>query len=119
MITKLEPNQIFVFGSNLAGNHAGGGALYAKEHFGAIEGRGMGLQGQSYAFPTLNSDLKQLDFRTMNVYRDEFYRVAKENPDKEFLLTAVGTGIARYSTEWMKHLFQNPPKNVILPEEFK
>ena len=34
-ITRLEPNEIFVFGSNLAGFHGGGAARIAYEHFGA------------------------------------------------------------------------------------
>ena len=51
-ITKLNKNEIFVFGSNLAGMHAGGAARQAVDHFGAIMGQGVGLQGQSYAIPS-------------------------------------------------------------------
>ena len=34
-ITRLEPDEIFVFGSNLAGFHGGGAARIAYEKFGA------------------------------------------------------------------------------------
>ena len=50
-ITSLEPNEIFVFGSNLRGMHGGGAAYIAYRKFGAIMGQGVGLQGQSYAIP--------------------------------------------------------------------
>ena len=48
-ITELKPNEIFLFGSNLAGSHGGGAARLAYNRFGAIWGKGEGLQGQSYA----------------------------------------------------------------------
>lgn len=48
-ISKLKQNEVFVFGSNKAGNHVGGAARVAVEKFGAIMGHGEGLQGQSYA----------------------------------------------------------------------
>ena len=52
-ITHLEKNEIFVFGSNLAGAHGGGAAYIAYRKFGAIWGQGVGLQGQSYGIPSL------------------------------------------------------------------
>ena len=53
-ITHLKENEIFVFGSNLAGAHGGGAARIAYEKFGAIWGQGVGLQGQSYGIPTMH-----------------------------------------------------------------
>ena len=41
-ITSLRPNEIFVFGSNLQGIHAGGAARIARLHFGAVMGQGIG-----------------------------------------------------------------------------
>lgn len=52
-ISTLQPGQIFVFGSNRFGHHAGGAARWALDHFGAEWGNGEGLQGQSYAIPTM------------------------------------------------------------------
>jgi len=52
-ITELQPNEIFVFGSNLKGMHGGGAAYIAYRKFGAVMGQGVGLQGQSYAIPTM------------------------------------------------------------------
>ena len=118
MITSLKPNQIFVFGSNLAGKHIGGAALQAKEQFGAEEGVGEGLTGQAYAFPTLNEQFEQRSFGELYVSLNELYRVAKENPDKEFLLTKVGCGIAQFPEEQMKDLFSNAPANIIKPDDW-
>ena len=52
-ISSLQPGQIFVFGSNAQGMHAGGAARFALDRFGAIWGQGEGIQGQSYAIPTM------------------------------------------------------------------
>lgn len=46
----LKSNEVFVFGSNLAGQHLGGAALLAKEKFGAELGVGEGMTGQCYDF---------------------------------------------------------------------
>ena len=46
-ITRLEPNEIFVFGSNLAGFHGGGAAHIAYEQFGAEWGVGVGRTGNA------------------------------------------------------------------------
>lgn len=52
-IDTLMDNEVFVFGSNLAGMHGGGAARVAHLRFGAVLGKGVGLQGQSYAIPTM------------------------------------------------------------------
>ena len=46
-ITSLKENEIFVFGSNLAGAHGGGAARLAYERFGAVWGEGVGLHGHT------------------------------------------------------------------------
>ena len=81
MITSLAKNHIFVFGSNLAGRHAGGAAKQAAESFGAEEGIGEGLTGQAYAFPTLDAYLNQRSDSALKWSVAELYRVAKANPD--------------------------------------
>lgn len=117
MITHLKPNQVFVFGSNTLGAHGGGAALFAK-NFGAEDGVGEGMTGQTYAFPTLDEHYQKRPREALEASRDRLYRVVRDNPEKDFLLTPVGTGIAGYTAEEMKSLFKNPPKNLILPKEF-
>ena len=49
---------IFVFGSNLAGRHGAGAALYAARKYGAKYGVGVGRTGDAYALPTKDENLK-------------------------------------------------------------
>ena len=66
-ISELKENEIFVFGSNLAGAHGGGAARFAYERFGAVWGEGVGLHGQTYAIPTMQGGVD-----TIKPYVDEF-----------------------------------------------
>ncbi len=43
-ITSLKEDEVFVFGSNLAGIHGGGAAKVAYQKFGAVMGQGVGIQ---------------------------------------------------------------------------
>lgn len=112
MIDELLPNQIFVFGSNRMGHHIGGAAKLAFDKFDAVWGMAEGLFGQSYAFPTLGYNMQQVTMQQLEASRDSLYACAIRNPDKEFLLTPVGTGIAGFSIEEVAPLFENMPTNV-------
>lgn len=114
-ITSLQPNEIFVFGSNLQGKHLGGAARVAHKNFGAIYGQGVGLQGQSYAIPTMQGDVE-----TITPYVDEFITFAKQHPELTFLVTRIGCGIAGFEPTEIAPLFRQalPLTNVILPEDF-
>ena len=109
-ITELKENEIFVFGSNIQGNHAGGAARTAVEKFGAIMGQGVGLQGQSYAIPTMEG------LESLIKHVNEFIEFTKNNPQLTFYLTKVGCGIAGYEEHRIKPLFSDTPSNVIKPE---
>ena len=56
-IDMLEKDEIFVFGSDLAGKHLGGAAKAAHNKFGAQWGVGVGLTGQAYAIPTMQGSI--------------------------------------------------------------
>ena len=114
-ITELKPNEIFVFGSNLAGAHGGGAARLAYERFGAIWGQGVGLQGQSYAIPTMQGGVE-----TIKPYVDEFIRFAKQHPEQKFLVTKIGCGIAGFKVDEIAPLFYHAidSENIVLPKEF-
>lgn len=115
-ITKLRPNEVFVFGSNLAGNHAGGAARQAFDSFGAKYGVGEGTTGHCYAFPTLDRNFNKLSVERLKQARDNLYVSATANPNLVFLLTKVGCGIADYPEEEMKALFVDAPNNIVKPE---
>ena len=114
-ITELNPNEIFVFGSNLAGSHGGGAARVAYNRFGAVWGQGVGLQGQSYAIPTMQGGVE-----TIKPYVDEFMEFAKQHPEYKFLVTRIGCGIAGFTDEEIAPLFKQAIdlENVILPKDF-
>lgn len=114
-ITDLKPCEIFVFGSNLAGAHAGGAARLAFDRYGAVWGQGVGLQGHCYAIPTMQGGVE-----TIKPYVDEFIAFASEHHEYKFLVTRIGCGIAGFSSKEMAPLFQkaiNLP-NVFLPRDF-
>lgn len=114
-ISALNPGEIFVFGSNLAGAHGGGAAHIACQRFGAIWGQGVGLQGQSYAIPTMQGGVE-----TIKPYVDEFILFAEQHPEYKFLVTRIGCGIAGFRDEEIAPLFAAAldVENVILPREF-
>jgi len=85
---------IFVFGSNLAGRHGKGAALYALKNYGAIYGQGEGLQGQSYAIPTKDRNILPLPLSEIHKYIGNFAFYARDNPDLHFALTPIGCGLA-------------------------
>ena len=114
-IGSLEENEIFVFGSNLQGMHGGGAARVAHEKFGAIWGEGIGLQGQSYAIPTMHGGVDAIA-----PYVNDFIAFAKEHPELKFLVTEIGCGIAGFRISEMAPLFKEALKmeNIYLPERF-
>ena len=111
-ITSLEPNEIFVFGSNLKGMHGGGAAYIAYRKFGAIMGQGVGLQGQSYGIPTMQGGVE-----TIRPYVDEFIEFAKQHPELTFLVTRIGCGIAGFTDDEISPLFAEAHgvENIVLP----
>lgn len=115
MITRLGENEVFVFGSNLAGMHAGGAARVAVNKFGAVWGQGVGMQGQSYAIPTMQGGVE-----TIRPYVDEFIAYASQHPELKFLVTPIGCGIAGFTSREIAPLFADalPLRNVILPRDF-
>ena len=118
-VEYLGPNEVFVFGSNLLGQHGGGAAHLAFKKFGAKWGRSgaEGLHGQSYAFPTLNINMNKQSQEVLEASRDRLFECAKENKDLVFFVTKLGCGIAGFSEEEIKPLFgKNTPKNIILPK---
>lgn len=114
-ITKLKKNQIFVFGSNIAGQHGGGAARFAMQNFGAVWGEGVGRTGQCYAIPTMHGGID-----TIGPYVHDFISYAADHPELEFLVTPIGCGIASFSEDEMAILFLDALSygNIVLPKKF-
>ena len=115
-ITSLQPNEVFVFGSNLAGFHGGGAAHIAYKLFGAQWGVGVGPTGQCYAIPTMQGGID-----TIRPYVDDFITYANQHPEKLFLVTRIGCGIAGFTDEQIAPLFKSAIEmdNVAIPNRWK
>jgi len=115
VINSLADNEVFVFGSNLRGWHQGGAAKHAQRYFGAVWGQGVGLQGQSYAIPTMQGGVE-----TIKPYVDDFIIFAQAHPELRFLVTRIGCGIAGFKDKEIAPLFANAldVRNIMLPLEF-
>ncbi len=111
--------KIFVFGSNLAGRHGKGAALYAKKYHGAIYGQGVGIQGESYAIPTKDGRMRTLPLHEIEDYVNDFKEYARRHPEMTFQLTPIGCGLAGYKPIDIAPMFEDAPENVIRPIEFR
>lgn len=125
LIEKLEPNQIFVFGSNTQGRHSAGAAKFALNKCGAIYGQAIGLQGQSYAIITKDLTKKvhpSIPESFIILQIKELYKYANNHPELEFLIAYSGTrtNLNGYSpTEMAKMFFsENIPNNIVFEENF-
>lgn len=108
-------SMIFVFGSNLAGRHGKGAALWAKEKCGVVYGVGVGRTGNSYAIPTKDAKLNSLPLDIIRKFVGEFLQYAQEHPELEFFVTRVGCGLAGYTDQDIAPMFAGAPKNCTLP----
>lgn len=109
---------VFVFGSNLAGRHGKGAALWARQHRGAIYGQGVGRQGNAYAIPTKDHQLRVLPLLAIQAHVTEFLDYARQRPSTAFELTPIGCGLAGYRPAQIAPMFVNAPANVQLPNAF-
>lgn len=113
-IGNLKQNEIFVFGSNSEGKHTGGAARLALK-WGAIMGEEEGIQGQTYAIPTMFSTTKYI-----KEYVLDFIDFAIKHPEYTFLVTEIGCGIAGFSAKDIAPLFKSAVQvnNIHLPKRF-
>jgi len=114
----LKENEVFVFGSNLAGRHGAGAALTAKDVFGAEPGIGYGPTGRCFAIPTKDYQLRSLPLQIIGAFVADFLKYARANKNTWFVVTPIGCGLAGYKPEQIAPMFLGKPLNVILPEEF-
>lgn len=120
-VVSLEEGQVFVFGSNLIGYHAGGASLLAMQRFGAVWGQAEGPQGKCYAIPV---DIRGEAVDNVSAYMkrhiDKFLDYAKDHPEKFFAVIRVGCGVAGFDEEFMAPFFKEAleMKNVSLPKSF-
>lgn len=119
-IDRLTDSQLFVYGSNIAGKHGAGAAKYAHKKFGASWGRCHGFDNQSYGIPTKDAQLNVLPLERIAKYVQNMIDDARNYPEKTFLVTKIGCGLAGYKPEQIAPLFKDAidVENVHLPQEF-
>lgn len=102
---------IFVFGSNLAGIHGGGAALYAHKKLGAQWGVGEGITGQTYALPTKDERIESRTRLAVSWSVKTFVMYACLHPGEKFQVTRVGCGLAGFRDEDIAPMFADAPEN--------
>ena len=119
-IVQLKDGEVFVFGSNESGIHGAGAAKEAKNKFGAIEGKGWGPSGDSFAIATKGWDLSVIPLKAIECYVGRFVGYALLNPKKRFLVTQIGCGLAGYKPDDIAPLFAGVDvvENISLPQCF-
>lgn len=113
---ECQPDEIFVFGSNLAGRHGKGAALTAKRKYGAKNGSGYGPMGRAYAIPTKDSNLEILSLGRIAYMVGDFLAWATAHPEQKFFLTRIGCGLAGYTDWQIAPMFTYAPPNVRKPK---
>jgi len=121
-IEYLNENEIFVFGSNLAGKHEKGAAKLAYQKFGAQYGVGEGLMGNCYALPTKDTNIQSLTLDQIYEKILAFTTFAQSHPELFFYITKIGCGLGGYKYSEIAPLFKNSNieyiTNIALPIEF-
>lgn len=112
-------NEIFVFGSNLAGRHGAGAAKHAAMRYLAERGVGVGRTGYAYAIPTKDRQLKVLPLEEILPHVQTFLGYARAHPDLRFYVTRIGCGLAGYADSDIAPMFHNAPANCELPKGWR
>lgn len=110
---------IFCFGSNEAGIHGAGAALFAYQKRGARYGFGYGHSGDSFAIPTKNEDIRTLPLDIINAYVCGFLAYATGKRKLKFMVTRIGCGLAGYTDADIAPMFIGAPLNCIFDEKWR
>ena len=109
---------IFVFGSNLAGRHGAGAALFARRNHGAVYGVGIGRTGNAYAIPTKDEKIRTLPLDRIAPYVTEFLDYAREHPELSFQVTRIGCGLAGYEVHQIAPMFNGASSNCVFHDDW-
>jgi hypothetical protein len=116
--SQPSKDEVFVFGSNLAGIHGAGAAKQAVK-YGARYGHGIGLMGKAYGIPTKDFDIQTMPLDKIKPYIDRFIKATNEYPGVKFFVTRVGCGLAGYKDADIAPLFRGCGSNCSFPEQWE
>lgn len=116
----IVSGKVFVFGSNRAGIHGAGAALYARKYLGALQRIGEGplpdsVRPSCYALPTKDERLVTLPIDEIRRHVATFLIYAKYHVELRFFITRLGCGLAGYTDYEIAPLFIDAPPNCELP----
>lgn len=117
--TLPKSDEVFVFGSNLAGVHGAGAAKVAHSLYNAVYGIGIGRVNQSYAIPTKDANIETLSLDIIKLYVDDFIKYSNENSYTNFFITRIGCGLAGYKDYQIAPMFIGCGINCDFPIEWK
>jgi len=107
---------VFCFGSNCAGRHGAGAALYALNHYDAVYGKGFGHHGNSFAIPTKDKKIETLPLDDIRKYVNDFIQYATAHPELEFQVTQIGCGLAGLKAKDIAPMFIGCPDNCLFDD---
>lgn len=113
--------EIFVFESNVLGEHTSGMALDALTHHGAVIGCGSGIQGDSYAIPTFDSQGASYSIGMIAFYVKIFVSYthrARYHPEHILTFKVPRIAADRFPVSTIAPLFRGYCENTVFPEEF-
>jgi hypothetical protein len=116
--TQPQNDEVFVFGSNLAGIHGAGAAKQAVK-YGARYGVGVGMSRRTYAIPTKDYDIKTLPVDQIKPYIERFVKFTNEHAGVKFFITRVGCGLAGHKDSEIAPLFRGCSANCSFPEQWE
>ena len=106
---------IYVFGSDLAGNHDQDTATFAARVHSAEQGNGSGSSGNAYAIPYRSSERNLLPVDVVKNYVDSFFTYAQDNAETRFQIARFGCESGANDDDAMARLFAKAPQNCQLP----
>ena len=117
---NLYIDDILVYDSNINGYPDTDHDEIFFKKYNITPGRCHGLDGQVYGIPTKDDNLNILPLNRIAKYIKNFIEDASVYPEKRFLVTKIGCGLANYTPEQIAPLFKEAIEldNIPLPEEF-
>ncbi len=112
-------DMIFVFGSNKAGRHGAGAALYAYTYHNAEYGVGEGLTGSCYALPTKGYKIESIPISEVADAIALFLKTATHLDLAKFKVTQIGCGLGGFTSEQIAPFFRDAPNNCYFDEAWR
>ena len=114
-ITSLTESEVVVFGTDPEGEHTSDAARLAVKEFGARQGKGEGLHGQSYAIP-VHTDRKGKMVKAVWAFID----FAKAHPKNRFFVLDIGCDTFGMDAAFVALMFRKAIEvvNICLPKIF-